>query len=1098
MMVNSKIIFWNARGFNRSRRSAVSLYLTTYSPLALAITESKESAASRPLKIPGYVCYRKPHLKGSCGLVLFVKSHLGSVPIPQARFALLESSPHTLFVQCSFPFLQTPVLLGVMYHHRTSASLSSSAWTAIRRDTETAATLGPPCLLLGDFNAHHPSWDYLHADNFGADLTTVASDRSLTILNAVYSPNVVTYPRGQSVIDLCLTSDPSLCSDCAPDPSIPFLSDHLPVSVSIVQAVPHVAPAVSHRRIDIENADWTVFADLLRRWSATTNLQLKALACSGRNPQQTVEEMSKIVTTALRDAEGLAVPSKVVGPHTKHWWKAIPGVPEALEKLRKARRRLSHRKHDPAARQAVVSARREWEAISRRAKAASWDLLCSKIEDSANRRLVWPLWNKVSTESSSHLASILSASGSLPSSMSESVDNLATHFAGVSKPLRERDITFREEAIIKFVHSDVSPREGLSALDADFSCTELDAVCNYLNKSAYFSESVSPLLLRHAPAEWRAVLLTLLNYSWRHGVLPESWRSADVFPIFKGKDADPSLAKSYRPISLTCSLVKLLERLLLHRLVPYLEQKGFFNRFQSGFRREHSTLDQLYRLVDRIQRALEHRHYVSVAFLDIVAAFDTVWHDGLLYKLHKAGVYGRSWRWIKSFLSGRRLRVTHSNFKSQYRSTFAGVPQGSILGPLLFLVFINDIPCADHVCPAIFADDIAVWPNLDGFRGDNALRRSLAEIAEWAARWHVVFSMPKSVVVRYHRKRNPPSMPDFQLGGGSLTRAEEFKYLGLLTHRSLSWSKHTRRTISAANLVAHKICRVLSQNGPSPRIVRQLVLSTVSPIVAYAFPIWQPPSEALWNKLDSALALPLRCALGLPSSVHRQSLLVDFGVLGFRRLHQLRAVAYARRIFRVHHSHPAQELFFARQIQRLHSQPKHAKSRIPFSVSLANAETELSVKHQRTSRLDLHKAAQAAQVRDLLASGSGAFFQRVRDSAQPASYLSHDSRSVAVTRARFRMNRANLNSWLFRYGAIPTSACPKCNDPNEDADHVLLHCPAYDAARRTCHLRFSQLGCPFTVDVLLGSLASVPKVHHRECLAASAVLLSSIKSQRFT
>ena len=169
------------------------------------------------------------------------------------------------------------------------------------------------------------------------------------------------------------------------------------------------------------------------------------------------------------------------------------------------------------------------------------------------------------------------------------------------------------------------------------------------------------------PPAFRSVLLLLLNHSWSTGELPKSWLRAHVCPIFKGRGSPPNLPKSYRPISLTSVLVKLLERMLLARLLRFLEGRNFFSRFQSGFRSGHSTLDQIYRLIDRVQSAFSSHSYVSVAFLDIVAAFDTVWHPGLLYKLFRAGIQGRAFRWIRAFLSDRKLRVI-------FASTLAGFP----------------------------------------------------------------------------------------------------------------------------------------------------------------------------------------------------------------------------------------------------------------------------------------------------------------------------------------------------------------------------------------------------------------------------------------
>lgn len=174
------------------------------------------------------------------------------------------------------------------------------------------------------------------------------------------------------------------------------------------------------------------------------------------------------------------------------------------------------------------------------------------------------------------------------------------------------------------------------------------------------------MLVKHAPKEFRAVLLFLFNFSWRHGVLPDSWRLAHVSPIYKGAASPRSQPKSYRPISLTSCLCKIFEMMILERLVDFLDAKRFFSTAQSGFRRHHNTLDQIYRLIARVQESFQRREYVSVCFLDIVAAFDSVWHQGLLFKLHRAGITGRAWRWIKAFLSDRKFRVVSEGSQSQW------------------------------------------------------------------------------------------------------------------------------------------------------------------------------------------------------------------------------------------------------------------------------------------------------------------------------------------------------------------------------------------------------------------------------------------------
>ena len=1016
--------------------------------------------------------------------------------MPQQRLNAFELSPHCLFVKCYPPFLSSPLIVGIFYHHRTTNTLSSPSWAALLASFSKILTLGIPLVLAGDANAHHKSWDPVHSDCFGSSLDDYCVQHSLSVMNSVICPGIPTFHRGNTVIDLCITSNPSLISNLTPDTSIPLLSDHTPLNISLARSVPVLTPSIDHTRADIENADWGAFAELLSSWAPKALLDLKAIGSTVNSRQEAVDRMNRVVISRLTDAAALAIPQKKVGPGLKHWWRAVPGVPAALEAYRRAKRRLSHRKHSQAARSACKTAQTAWEAISSKAKAASWADLCRKLEVPSNRRLLWPAWKRTKPSEVASVASVVSSDNSLPRSLPDALDNLASHYARVSS-LPQAQPTDHEEMILKFVSSPSTANSQQPKLDTDFSLAELSSVADHLKKSAFFSDSVSPLLLCHAPVAFREVLLYLLNFSWRCGVLPQDWRRADVFPIYKGKGAPMEIPKSYRPISLTCSLVKLLERLLLRRLVPFLESRKFFNRFQAGFRRDHSTVDQLYRLVDRIQAALAARHYVSIVYLDIVAAFDTVWHNGLLFKLHRAGVTGRAWRWIQAFLSGRQLRVTHSNCKSNWFSTSAGVPQGSILGPILFLVFINDLPGSHNVCPAIFADDIALWPHRDGPKGVQSVNALLARIFEWSKRWSVSFSPSKSVYVCYNRKQQDPKPVPMLLGPAALPREKEFKYLGLLTHESLSWKPHTTRVISSSTLAAHNVCRVIHSSGPSPRTIRQLTMSTVIPIMTYAFPIWRPPTDALWSKLEATMLLPMRSCLSLPTSVHRISLLSELGLVGIKRYHQSTAVAFARRAYGLDCDHPTQELFFKRQIElklpKKHSK-RELKSQPTFALSLAKAEVALGLKASTASRSSIKRNTSSAHESDLKASKLGSRYKSLRTSQGVAAYVLSDPRPVAVLRARLRLNRANLNSIQFRYRAVPSPACDRCKHSIEDVEHVLLHCPTFAAPRAVCSDALSRLNLPMSVSRLIGDPSDLPHVTAKALLAASGHYLLAISN----
>ena len=170
------------------------------------------------------------------------------------------------------------------------------------------------------------------------------------------------------------------------------------------------------------------------------------------------------------------------------------------------------------------------------------------------------------------------------------------------------------------------------------------------------------------------------------GVFPCQWKFANVIPLFKKDDRQSKL--DYLPVSLLCSLSKILEKIVFIRLYNFLLEIGCLNLLQSGFHPGDSTVNQLIYLVHQIYQAVEDGKEVRMVFLDISKAFDKVWHKGLLYKLKSVGIRGALLSWFESYLSNLQQRVVLHGQSSDWRQIEAGVPQGSVLGPLLFLIYI--------------------------------------------------------------------------------------------------------------------------------------------------------------------------------------------------------------------------------------------------------------------------------------------------------------------------------------------------------------------------------------------------------------------------
>ncbi|BHF85091.1 hypothetical protein SprV_1002824900 [Sparganum proliferum] len=266
-------------------------------------------------------------------------------------------------------------------------------------------------------------------------------------------------------------------------------------------------------------------------------------------------------------------------------------------------------------------------------------------------------------------------------------------------------------------------------------------------------DEIPPKLLKELASELSVPLSILFQTSFDTGTLPIDWKLAHITPLYKG--GSRASTTNYRPISLTCILCKVMERIMKNELIDFLEVHGLLSNCQHGFRKGRSCTTNLLRSLQSWTRALDDRHEVHIAFIDFQKAFDTVPHQRLLHKLKKIGIGGNFLKWIENFLLGRHQVVCIGQGKSDPAMVGSGVPQGSVLGPILFLIYVDDAARALDCEVAMFADDMKIWSVIRGPADEHILQVNLNRLEEWSSRWLLRFNVAGFVWVQSRVERLP-------------------------------------------------------------------------------------------------------------------------------------------------------------------------------------------------------------------------------------------------------------------------------------------------------------------------------------------------------
>ena len=443
-----------------------------------------------------------------------------------------------------------------------------------------------------------------------------------------------------------------------------------------------------------------------------------------------------------------------------------------------------------------------------------------------------------------------------------------------------------------FFPSDAFVSDNTEVYNSLFTLPELEDAINSAGNTSVGPDRLHYNFFRNLPQYFVEYILTVFNGLWTRHIFPDAWKEAIVIPIPKpGKNSQDPL--SYRPISLTSCLSKLLERMVVKRLSWILDENHILSKFQSGFRKRHSTMDHLIRLETDIRKGFKHKKFTTAVFLDISRAYDMVFKPALIYKLHKLGFKGHLAYYLKGFLSGsRRFQVRCRSMFSATNDLQNGLPQGSCISPILFNIMINDL--FDNISPSIsyslFADDSAIWcSDYDPKHSIPRLQVALNQIHKWSEENGFIFSAPKSVAVIFTKNNIPQQCQPLRLSHNVIPYQSSFKFLGVILDRRLSMREHIKyvKTKCSRRLNLFR-CISGTDFGADRKTLLHLYKSLIRPVIEYGSIVYAGASESSLAKLETIQNTFIRIALGVMKTSPVFALQVESMIppLHYRRMEQ--------------------------------------------------------------------------------------------------------------------------------------------------------------------------------------------------------------------
>ena len=850
--LNKFLIYqWNARGIRSNGHELIQyIHNTKRKPHVICIQETF-LPPGETFNIPNYVGLFKPRITGSYGgCAIYVSTSIS--------YKEVDTPPNKEFQKIIIKGHNTDFVIINFYNPCTD--VSHDFLSSIINDC------GHSFILCGDFNSHNPIWGSKKIDKNGREVELLLTNYDLVLLNDGTPTRQDPGSLITSSIDLSIVTR-NLSSRCNWSAhNLNFNSDHFLITIDIVfqrDAIQIPTDRNLPQNWSYHKANWDQYKDILSKEVFD-------------NFDNDVQKMYDNFIGKIKAAADQSIPKTNPNKHPPPmpWWN------EKCKLSIKARNKAKNKAMKSMLNEDLIdyqNKKREAQKVIRQSKKSYWENYCNSLNRFTPSTEVWrkvKIINGVlsNTKQNKHIP-LLYEDTFINDNVQKA--NLLADFFGKCMNYDNDNEVDESKYPPKLPIRHNIDSEYLNEL---ITMNELKWAIAQSNDNSPGEDRIGKQLISNLPDNAMVFLLYMLNVIFDTSDLPSSWSHAIVVPIQKQGKKEGDI-DSYRPISLTPYLCKINERILSFRLNWYLEKHNLISPLQTGFRKNSNVLDNPMRLERDVYNTFAENKYLACVFLDYQQAYDRVWRQALPVKMKYLGIQGKILHWITNLTKNRTFQVRVNGCLSEVHTTQRGLPQGSVLSPTLFNIYINDITqVVNNSSMALFADDIAIWNRNQNIEIlGQELQGDLNKIESWSNLWKLKLSVPKTKAMVFTKKTEVTEV-HLKLYDLKLECVKTFKFLGLTFDSRLNWGAHVDKIAQRCKKKINILKMITGTTwGPDTKTLLLFYRALIRSLIDYGSELYGATSGTNIGKINAIQYNCLKLITGALPQTSREALQVECG-----------------------------------------------------------------------------------------------------------------------------------------------------------------------------------------------------------------------------